>query len=135
MEYLDTLTVEQVEGILSVLEGHVTMPKLIASCTVRGRGDSIKTNKPIDGVYAYVWRMARFNSGADTSMPITAFFDLEVGIKEATSIPVSFTFIREGQQRAVCDWLDKWSQELVKHVGGDPLAGTLRWGRVLGLVR
>jgi hypothetical protein len=135
MERLDTLTIEQVEGILSVLAEHVTLQKLIAACTVRGRGESIKTNKPSDGVYAYVWRMARFNDGSDVCMPVTAFFDLEKGINEITGIPASFTFIREGQQKAICDWLDKWSQELVKRVGGDPLAGTLRWGRVLGMVR
>ena len=134
MERLDTLTPEQVEGILDVLEGHVTMPKLIASCTIQGRGESIKTNRPADGVYAYVWRMARFNNGADTSMPTTAFYDLEAGIKQATGFVVSFTLIRGGQQ-AICDWLDKWSQELVKQTGGDPLTGTLRWGKALGMVR
>lgn len=124
----DTLIPEQVEEILSVLESHVTMRKLIASCTIRGRGESIKNNKPTDGVYAYVWRMARFNGGKDISIPITTFYDLEIGIKQVTGHAV-------GQPKAVCCWLNKWSQELVKQVGGDPLTGTLRWGRALGLVR
>jgi hypothetical protein len=110
------------------------MPKLIAACTIRGRGESIKVNKPADGVYAYIWRMARFNDGADTSMPITAFYDLEAGIKQVTGFAISFQKT-ETQQMLICDWLDKWSHELVKQVGGDPLTGTLRWGRSLGLVR
>jgi hypothetical protein len=123
----DTLTPEQVEGIFTSLESHVTMPKLVAACTVRGRGESIKTNKPTDGIYAYVWRMARFNGGLDTFVPLTAFYDLEAGIRQITGYAVT------GQQ--FHHWLDKWSHELVKQIGGDPLTGTLRWGRSLGLVR
>jgi len=133
MNRIEDLSVSETAAIIDILQKHVTLSKLIETCTVHGKGERIKTNKPVDGVYAYIWRMARFNDNSDPCMPITAFWDLEAGLRKLTGKEVSFTFIHEGQ-KTICDWLDKWSVKLIEQVGGDPLAGALRWGRASGLV-
>lgn len=43
-----------------------------------GRGSGLRKSKPdADGLTQYVWRMARFHGGYDTSMPVTAAWWLQ----------------------------------------------------------
>ena len=84
--YVHDLTDEQTTEVMAKLADLLTLPNMLRDCTPRGSGKAIKTNKPKNGVMAYVWRMARFHNGTDTTMPMTATFDLGAGIREMTGI-------------------------------------------------
>lgn len=47
-----------------------------------GRGGKLRSAKPKQGIYAYVWRMCTFHSGIDPTMPVVAEMDLQRGIAE-----------------------------------------------------
>lgn len=79
---------------------------------------SNKTNRFEDiltGRAYYVWRMARFHGGKDVTMPFTA------------GIVVSGDPFR--------DELDAMSELVAKKALGTDMAGALRWGQALGVVR
>ena len=46
----------------------------------------VKSGKPKNGIEAYVWRMCRFYSGDDVTLPMMAKFDLMNGIKNETGL-------------------------------------------------
>jgi hypothetical protein len=47
-----------------------------------GRGGKLRSAKPKQGIYAYIWRMCTFHSGIDPTMPVVAEMDLQRGIEE-----------------------------------------------------
>lgn len=68
----------EVEKILkSVAHNDAQAIKVLA-----GRGGKLRSAKPKQGIYAYVWRMCTFHSGIDPTMPVVAEMDLQRGIKE-----------------------------------------------------
>jgi hypothetical protein len=125
------LTQDQALTILHELLAHVTPEKLIQSCTPHGKGGYIKHAKPTDGVYAYIWRMARLFNGDDPCMPVTADWDLSDGIEKLTGLRISFA-LRNDYAKQILSALEAYSDLLVLATGGNPLAGSLRWGRVMG---
>ncbi len=60
--------------------GTVTVDSDAISEAIKGR-KGLRTSKPTADVFGavYVWRMARFHGGADTTMPITCYFSIGVG--------------------------------------------------------
>src|SRR5579863_375262 len=99
---------------LEAVQGHVLgLPK------------ALPPQKPLDGVYAFVWRLARYHSGLAVTIPVTAFWDLEDGISHLTGL-------RGGATEEVVEFLEKKAQELVEVIGDDKNAATLRWARIMG---
>jgi hypothetical protein len=126
-----SMTPQDLIVVKEALSKHVTGEAVIQACTVRGKGQQIKTNKPSDGVMAYVWRMARFNNGADVTIPVTCYWDLSDGVKALTGVKDSFS-IMTPESREVVDMLNRTADELVVATGGDKNAAAKRWGRAMG---
>jgi len=99
---------------LEAVQGHVLgLPKALAP------------QKPLDGVYAFVWRLARYHSGVAGTIPVTAFWDLEDGISRLTGL-------RGGATEEVVKFLEKKARELVEITGGDKNVAAVRWARIMG---
>lgn len=126
------LTFEQAHRIITALEAALTLPAMNREITVRGEGRKIKSNKPVDGSMAYIWRMARFHNGTDPSMPMTCYWDLEEGIEKLAGLRLSTALVTDNV-KLILSALDKKTTELILSTGGDPLAGAKRWGRALGM--
>jgi hypothetical protein len=123
---------EGFQKIAAYLSAKVTRETVLRACTNQGK---IRASKPKDGVFAYIWRWARFHNGADPCMPCTIEFDLDgqlerdgVGVILGTKMTVS----RE-EARFVQDMLEVWSDWLIIQTGGNPMAGARRWAPLLGL--
>jgi hypothetical protein len=125
------LTPEQTASILAKLQAFTTDAELIKHCTPRGKGGSVKTGKPQDGVMAFIWRWARFHNGTDVTMPVMIYFDLENGIEALTGLNVSFSRNQPGQKH-VLTFLDARADRLVELTGGNKLRGVKRWAPLLG---
>lgn len=104
----------------------------IKELSVRGRGEKLKTNKPKNGIYAYVWRMARFNSGDDIKMPITAVFDLSQGIEDKFGISINFAITRGKGRKEILQDLEELADKVLVKLGRDKFAAAKRWSRALG---
>jgi hypothetical protein len=108
----------------SALEMHVALPAVSKACTVKGEGIELLREKPLDGVYAFVWRMARFQAGLDASVPVTAFWDLEDGIRLLGGPRYPAT--------KEIAFLESRAGELARSVGLNRYEAAQRWGRALG---
>jgi hypothetical protein len=94
---------------------------------------TVSTNKPNDGIEAYIWRMVRFFSGIDARMPMACDFHLAIGLERMTGAKVSMYggdayIFREC--RKVCDELVDGVQKSLNLGNG----GVMRWGRALGMI-
>lgn len=118
----------------SVLDhvSNITVEEIIKKCTPRGNGKSIKTGKPREGIYAYIWRWMRFHSGIDTTMPCTDIWDLSQGIEETCGVDIGISLL-DSSRKELLDILEKKVDEaLLRIPGANPLAGAARWGKALG---
>jgi hypothetical protein len=119
------------DTVLAKLREHVTLEALLRVCTVEGK--ALTLAKPVDGVYAYVWRLARYCSGCDPSLPVTCLWDLEDGLTklglgvDVTTMPEVF--------KPVFDFLQKKADELLDTSGGDRFVAAMRYARIMGVVR
>lgn len=94
-----------------------------------GRGDSFRKSKPdADGLTQYVWRMARFHSGADSSMPVTASWWLQDYLDEQ-GIDASVSGITDAEGKAVTAFLDNVVDDVLAEFGLDISRGARRWKR------
>ncbi len=91
---------------------------------VAGLSGTLAPRKPLDGVYAFVWRCARYHSGLDVCIPVTAFWDLEDGIALLTGA-------LGGATEEVVRFLEQKAQELI---AGEKNVATLRWARITGRI-
>lgn len=90
-----------------------------------GKGQIRQSGSGMDGTYGakYVWRMVRFQAGVDTHMPIMAYDTIGV-----------FGLIGPAA-REVLDTLEPIVKVAAAvHYPERQHAGTLRWGRALGMV-
>jgi len=78
---------------------------------IKGR-KGLRSARPKSARAYYVWRLARFNGGADVTMPVCAMFDNG-----------GDPFIKE---------LDLVADAVAKNVFGTDLAAAYRWGNALG---
>lgn len=101
--------------------------------TPHSKGRKIKSNKPKDdGIEAYVWRMARFNVGDDTTLPMMAVFDLYNGLDKIMGFNVGNEYGPNSKLIGmVARALDLFSGRCLVKLGLDPLAGVNRWAKVL----
>jgi len=98
-----------------------------------GKCQKLKTKKPHDLIYAYVWRQARFHSGADMTMPMQCYFDLEMGIAKKFGVRVSFHRLDESR-KAVLDSLDACVDKVLREMGLSTTKASAVWGRALGMI-
>lgn len=125
------LTDEQVATILARLPELLATPMLIANCTPRGKGGKLKTSRPGHGLYAYVWRQARFHSGADTTMPINDTYYLGQWVRAEFGIPLCISLIRPNV-RKLLDVCDAAGDRLCVALGLTTLGAAIRWGQAFG---
>ena len=82
-----------------------------------GRDGGLRTSKPKanndTGLEQFVWRMARFHSGADTSIPVTATFWLQDWIDTELNTDVSVTGIIDDEGKKFLSILDDIVDEIL----------------------
>jgi hypothetical protein len=118
-------TEQEAYQILLAIEQHVSHEKLVEFCTYDQR---LLSDKPLDGVFAFIWRLARYLSGADLFFPSTAFIDLIDGVSRLTHLRVDPYPVK-----TIAQFLESKAEELVDIVGGNRKAGAMRWAQVTGV--
>ena len=103
----------------------------IKQISAHGRGEGIKSNKPKDGIWAYVWRMARFHSGIDPRMPVTATWDLSSEIEKQTGWYILFGILSP-EEKQLLNQLDELVDRILPKLGLDPMGAAKRWGKAFG---
>ena len=99
-----------------------------------GRKGGLRPSKPAgNGLYAYIWRMASFHSGADSHMPITCYWYLQDYMDE-NGIPGSVSGILDDDGRAVVDEADAAVEHVLAALDEDSNVQARRWGRALGIL-
>lgn len=107
-----------------------------AITALTGRNNQLRTGKPKNnGAYAYLWRMVRFHTGMDVTMPMMCFFDLQNWLDSIGRKDVKVSGILNADGKALCDELDKMIDEISVHFKKNPYAGAMVWGKALGYVR
>jgi len=94
----------------------------------------IRKSKPDDnGLIQYLWRMARFHSGEDTHMPVSAFWWLQDYLDER-GIDASVSGIHDDRGQEIMDELDSVVAEvLTEEFGRSDAEAARRWQKA-GLV-
>ncbi len=89
--------------------GHFTKPDLVDLVkAIKGRKKAtLRSKRPDDARAYFVWRMARFHTGADVTLPITAQMD-------AAADPYR-------------DLLEFWAEKVAEKLTGHRSAGRARW--------
>ncbi len=104
----------------------------IRELSPQGDAHGLKFNKPKNGIWAYVWRLAKFRSGVDPRTPMRADWDLSDEIEKETGWRVNFYAGDDPAQKAILKALDGQVNRVVKELGLDPQGAARRWGRALG---
>ena len=104
--------------------GHVTRDRLVQVGATED-GKALARSKPLDGIYAFIWRYAQYHSGQALAIPVTAFWDLDDGINRLTGV-------RGGASEEVVGFLEQKAHELVEITGGEKNVAELRWARIMG---
>ncbi len=98
-----------------------------------GRKGGLRPSKPKgNGLYAYIWRMARFHSGADVTMPIMCGFDLQDYLDE-NGIPGRVAMLLDDAGQAITNEADAVVDKVLEALGEDPNGAARRWG-ALGIL-
>lgn len=75
----------------------------------------------MDGIHAFIWRCARYHSGLDACIPVTAFWDLEDGIARLTGA------------RSLSDEVIGFLEREAQGIAGKDVAA-IRWARIIGRI-
>jgi len=102
----------------------------VHGCTPYGKGLKLLSNKPDDGYYAYVWRMARFHCGEDMRMPIQCIFDLSDAIAADFGVRIGF-FTLDHSRRKALTTLDDLADRVLKRIGLSTTTTALHWAGTL----
>jgi hypothetical protein len=89
--------------------GHFTKPDLVELvAAVKGRKPgTLRSKRPDDTRAYFIWRMARFHTGADVTLPMTAQMDIA---------PDPYR-----------ELLDFWAETVAERLSGHKSAGRARW--------
>lgn len=94
-----------------------------------GRGDGLRKTKPdADGLTQYVWRMARFHAGYDTSMPVTASWWLQDYVDEH-DIDASVSGVTDDAGEQLTEDLETVTEAVLAELGEDGSRGARRWAQ------
>lgn len=113
--------------IFLAFEEHVTCDRLIEACTY---DQQLLSNKPVDGVFAFIWRLALYMNGSATFIPATAFVDLMDGVSRLTHLQVDIARVN-----TLMKFLKDKAEELVDAIGSNHYAGSFRWAQASGVNR
>lgn len=106
----------------------VDMDELTERLTARGGG--LRASKPDtdadNGLIQYVWRMARFHTGADPSMPVTAGWWLQSWLDEQ-GIDAKVSGRTDAAGEEITEGLDAVVAALIGEFGHNPTGGANRW--------
>lgn len=94
----------------------------------------LRKSKPdASGLVQYIWRMARFHSGEDTHMPVTAYWWLQDWL-DSNGFDASVSGIHDDAGKQVMDELDQVVRKvLTEDFGKSDLEAAKRWSKA-GLV-
>ncbi len=126
---------EKIDRIYNTLPNEVKivfdkylMDKDIMKKILVGRGGNVKTVRPDNSILYYYWRMTRFNTGRDPTLPVIAQWELERGIETEINRKLSRT-----EQKQVNEYGDLTSSKIaVDYFGKEAIRGSYRWGKLLG---
>lgn len=90
----------------------------------------LRKSKPDDnGLVQYIWRMARFHSGADMHMPVTAFWWLQSWLDE-NGYDASVSGIHDDAGKQVMNELDAITTKVLREEFGESdLEAAKRWSK------
>jgi len=96
--------------------------------------NGLRASKPDDnGLIQYIWRMARFHSGADTHMPVTAYWWLQDYLDD-NFIDASVSGIHDDAGKEIMDEIDSVVTKVLREeFGKSDLEAAKRWNEA-GLV-
>lgn len=119
--------------VVDAVMDHVDIPHLVDR--LEGRDGGLRPSKPTasgdDGLTQYVWRMARFHSGDDPKMPVTASWWLSSWVSDH-GIDASVSGVLDDDGKAVNDALgDVVTVILLLGFKRDPTGGAKRWKGLL----
>ncbi len=101
----------------------------VEECTPYGKGLKVKSNKPEDGYYAFVWRMARFHCGEDSSTPTLCYWDLAQALRDDFGVDVSFYFL-DDSRRKVLNLMEGLAHKLLDEIGVSTITAARHWNSV-----
>ncbi len=101
-------TEEQAAMILTSFQNKVTRKALVKYCT---SDKKLVEDKPLDGVLAYIWQLARYMNGEDQHVPSTAFIDLTDGTSKLTNLRVD-----PFSAKPIMEFLETMASQLVAAV-------------------
>lgn len=120
--------VELPSNIRDLLIAHADVAAAVAAVSPRGKGGKVKTNKPKDPIWAFVWRMARFNAGDDVTMPVCAYWDLSLALRQVWGMSDED---RRANEKFIGEVLDTVSMAACVAMGLDPMGGANRWRKAI----
>lgn len=101
---------------------------------LQGRGGGLRKSKPKtdedNGLIKYIWRMAAFHSGQNTSMPVTASFWLQDYLDQK-NIDARVSGVLDERGKKITSKLDKVTTEILNDLGAPTVAAAKRWKKVL----
>ena len=118
-----------------------TIPEFVTVLAALKGRKGLRTGKPkSNGFDQYVWRMARFHSGIDMSIPIVCDWVLEEWYEQFEARPKAqdyatsedwYTPFKEwnGRVREVRKIADDYADRVLIELGYDPMKAARRWHR------
>lgn len=99
---------------------------------LKGRNSALRPSKPTkeNGLVRYIWRMARFHSGADMTMPMSCHFDLKEWCEE-NNIAFSYVGYRDPEQRELLNAVDARVDEVLVAMNLDTTRAARRYRGLL----
>lgn len=114
----------EVEAVLEQFDGEHLVDRL------QGRGGGLRVSKPDtesdDGLIQYIWRQARFHSGQDTSLPVTAAWWLQEWLDEQ-GIDASVSGITDDAGKAISEVLQRIACTVLEAFGLSTDGAIERW--------
>jgi len=102
---------------------------------LEGRGGRLRASKPNtdddNGMIQYIWRMARFHSGADPSMPVTASWWLQDYLNE-NGYEASVSGITDEEGDEINDALESVVNEVLNDFGHSEYGAAEVWAGIIG---
>lgn len=97
---------------------------------LRGRNQPLRPSKPDaqgdTGLTQYVWRMGRFHSGSDTSMPVTCHWGLQTWLDDQ-GIEASVSGITDDAGQEVTGYLDAVVSRVLHELGLSDMKAARAW--------
>ena len=94
-----------------------------------GRAGGLRPSKPTsNGLHQYLWRMARFHAGYDTSMPVTAAWWLQDYLDDQ-GIDASVSGVTDDRGTELTSALEDVVDDLLVRLGENPTRGAARWNQ------